>query len=264
MKSVSDPMPINAGITGLTFQIGCIVLVETARRVFGLSKQSKTHAGEEKDVAEETGTLLRFPCRPKWDVPKLTRFGENALSPQLMWKSMKGTNEPLANPWWAFLMFFVISMLTPIAPEYQPPLDPETASFYSFSPPAVVNGIPWWAFKIIVGSILPFSILMIAIYNMPDVFAVDAKKIEEEGIDPDLVELTLQEKNRRTSYDERNMLVYRRRSTISKAMEDIQLAAAQAQVEEDAKVTENRRRMSALVMAMPLEEETLKEISEEA
>lgn len=103
---------------------------------------------------------------------------------------------------------------------------------------------------------------MVAIKNMPDTFAVDAKKIEEEGIDPDLVELTLNEKNKRTSYDERNILVHRRRSTISKTMEEIQLAIAQAKVEEDDKVTENRRRMSALVIAKPLDGENLEEIVE--
>ena len=237
LKSANDSMPINTGITGLTLQIGLIVLTETARRLFGMSMRAKPQVGEEKDTVEETSSFLTYPCRPKWDVPKLTRFGDNALSSQLIWRSMENIKEPLANPWWAFLMFFVISILTPIVPAHQPPLDPKTG-------------------------ILPFAILLIAIKNMPDTFAVDAKKIEEEGIDPDLVELTLNEKNKRTSYDERNILVHRRRSTISKTMEEIQLAIAQAKVEEDDKVTENRRRMSALVIAKPLDGENLEEIVE--
>jgi hypothetical protein len=160
----------------------------------------------------------------------------------------------MSNFWWAFLMFFAISMLTPTSPEHQPPLDPSTGNFYSFSPPAVVNGLPWWAFKIILQSIVPFVILIVSIWNMPNTFAVNAEKIETEGIDPDLVELTLAEKNRRTSYDERNSSIYRHRSTISKTMEDVKMAAALAKAEEDTKLQESRRRMSALVMAKALEE----------
>lgn len=265
-----EPLPINAGITGFTLQIGVIVVLELARRLLGLSKRSsKVQVGNADDITHGTdgGTatdhFLLFPDRPKWDVPKLARFGEHALSPQMIWKSMEDVNEPLSNPWWALLMFIAISMLTPLTPEHQPPLDPATSSFYSFAPPPVVNGIPWWAFKIIIGSIVPFAILMVAVANMPNTFTFDAKKIEEEGIDPDLVELTYHEKNRRTSYDERNVFVYRRRSTISKTMEDFKLAADLVKVKEDEKLADSRRRMSALVMAKPVEEEKPADIKEE-
>jgi hypothetical protein len=268
MKRAYEPMPINAGITGFALQIAFIAFVETTRRLFGLSKRSKTHVDETIGLTRENDEdvkpdSLSFPDRPNWDVPKLARFGEHSLSPKLIWKSMEGVNEPLANPWWALLMFFAISMMTPLVPEHQPPIDPATGSFYSFSPPAVVNGIPWWAFEIIIKSIIPFVILMVAVKNMPNTFAIDADKIEKEGIDVDLVELTLREKNRRTSYDERNTLLYRRRSTISKTMEDVKLAADLAKVQEDEKVRDSRRRMSALVMAKTFEGENLEEILEE-
>jgi hypothetical protein len=77
---------------------------------------------------------------------------------------------------------------------------------------------------------------MVAIKNMPNTFTIDTDKIEKDGIDVDLVELTLREKNRRTSYDERNTLLYRHRSTISTTMEDVNIAADLAKVQEDEKV----------------------------
>jgi hypothetical protein len=147
MKKAYEPVPINAGITGFVLQMGLIAFAELTRRLFGLSKRSKTQVnetigltGENHEDVKSDSSSLSFPDRPKWDFPKLARFGEHPLSPQLIWKSMEGVNEPLANPWWALLMFFAISMLTPPVPEHQPPMDPATGSFYSFSPPAVVNG----------------------------------------------------------------------------------------------------------------------------
>eukprot|EP00804_Cyclotella_cryptica_P007116 CCRYP_014519-RA/>CCRYP_014519-RA protein AED:0.38 eAED:0.38 QI:182/1/1/1/1/1/2/59/302 len=268
LKRENEPMPINAGITGFALQIGCIALVETGRRLLGSSKRSKAQVNEDKkeNDGESSGPSLHFPNRPQWDVPKLSRFGDHALSPQLIWKSMEGVNEPLANLWWAFLMFFSISMLTPGVPEYEPPLDPNSGSFYSFAPPATVNGIPWWAFKIILSGIVPFAILIVATKNMPNKFAVDAETIEKEGIDPDLVELTLREKGRRTSYDERNISVSRRRSTISKAMDEVRMAAEHTKLEEDSETMRSRRRISALVMAnnLALDHEDLGDILEEA
>jgi hypothetical protein len=85
---------------------------------------------------------------------------------------MDGVNEPSANPWWAFLMFVAISILTPTAPEHQPPLEQDSGNFYSFVPPLTVNGIPWWAFKIVLLSIVPFVMLMIVTKNMPKEFNV--------------------------------------------------------------------------------------------
>jgi hypothetical protein len=257
-------------VSQVLFYKGLIAFAELTRRRFGLSKRSKTHMDEiigltgdnDEDVKSDSSSLS-FPNRRKWDFPKLARFGEHPLSPQLIWKSMERVNEPLANPWWALLMFFAISMLTPLVPEHQPPMDPATSSFYSFSPPAVVNGIPWWAFEIIIKSIIPFVILMVAIKNMPNTFTIDTDKIEKDGIDVDLVELTLRKKNRRTSYDERNTLLYRRRSTISKTMEDVKIADDLAKVQADEKVRESRQRMSALVMAKAFEGENLEEILEE-
>ena len=167
---------------------------------------------------------LLYPGRPKWDIPKLGRFGDHALTPKLICESMEGINEPMANPWWVCLMLFAISICTPLTDELSPPLDTsENADSFFVYPPSVVNGLPWWAFKCILLCIVPTVLLLAAIEKMPDEFPIDEKKIEQEGINPDLVEMTREELGRRTSYDERNILIHRRRSTISQEMDKLGL-----------------------------------------
>lgn len=88
MKLANEPLPIDPGVTGFVLQIGLITLVEMTRRLFGLSK--RVESGERKEDDETAAcSLLSFPSRPKWDIPKLERFGENHLAPELIWKSME-------------------------------------------------------------------------------------------------------------------------------------------------------------------------------
>jgi hypothetical protein len=167
---------------------------------------------------------LLYPARPDWDVPRLSRFGERPLTPQLIKSSMEGVDEPLTNSWWLFMLLFVFSMVTPLTAELEPPLDTEgvTGSPYLYAP-SVVNGIPWWAFKTIIMSIVPTAVLLVAINRMPDDFPVDEEKIEREGINVDLVEMTVEEMNKRESYDATNTYIRQRRSSIAETMQELGL-----------------------------------------
>jgi hypothetical protein len=98
--------------------------------------------------------------------------------------------------------------------------------------------------------VIPYIFLLVGIYKSPDVFPVNEKRIETEGIDPDLVELTPKEMGRRSSYDERNVLVHRRRSSIAEAMEELGLKSRY--MEEDnppsTEPTAAQKRLSQLVI----------------
>ena len=165
---------------------------------------------------------LLYPGRPQWDIPKLARFGDRPLTPQLVWKSMEGVREPMASAWWCFLMFVALSIVTPLTAQLQPPLDTEGLTGNTFLyPPPVVNGLPWWAFKSLMMCLLTTLLLLGAIMRMPNDFPINETKIEKEGIDPDIVEMTMEEMNTRTSYDSRNDLIHQRRSSIAQTMEEL-------------------------------------------
>jgi len=162
---------INPGITGFFLQIFLTFLFETVRRFIFKSKleDACTNATE-----KEESTKLHFPLRPKWDIPNNSRFGKHSLTPKAIWKSMEGLNEPLANPWWAFVLFLVISNVTPTAPGSQPPLDESTGAFLYL--PVIYNGLPWWAVQIILKCFIPTIILLVAILRMPTQYPNIGKK----------------------------------------------------------------------------------------
>jgi hypothetical protein len=259
-KTHENPIPINAGITGFCLQLAVTFLLESLRRIAGIK-------GETDKGDEGSETRLLFPDRPAWDIPALGRFGDHTLTPQLLWKSMEGINEPLANPWWAFLMFFTISICTPLTSELEPPLNTSDSDNKFFYPPAIYNGLPWWAFKIIMLCIVPTVLLLAGIYKMPDKFPINEKKIEKDGIEPDLVEMTREEMGRRASYDEQNILIHRRRSSISQTMEELGLTRSELM---EANSSPSQRKLAALVMkssrALDISEalDKVKEVDEHA
>jgi hypothetical protein len=177
---------------------------------------------------------------------------------------MEGINEPLANPWWAFLMFFTISICTPLTAEMEPPMNTSDSDNIFLYPPATYNGLPWWVFKLTLLCIVPTFLLLAGIYKMPNQFPIDEKKIEKDGIEPDLVEMTREEMGCRTSQDEQNILIHRRRSTISETMEELGLKRSELM---EAPSTLSQRRLSALAMksfrTLEISEE-LDEVKEES
>ena len=154
---------------------------------------------------------------------------------------MIGVKEPLKNAWYVGLMFFAISMATPLVPENLPMIDGE-GSFVDNAHD--INGIPWWAFKAILLCTVPYFLLFGAIDMVPSEFPIDEDAIASGGIDPDIVQLTPKEIGRRYSYDERNEFVHRRRSTISAEMKELRLGIKP----EEVALSTKQRRLSAMVV----------------
>lgn len=204
---------MDSGVTGFVLNVTISVSLEAVRRALAGAPK----AGDPK--ADGTRTMqLAYPERPEWDVPKLTRFGEHVLTPQLLWKSMEGVNEAMTSYWFVAYMLFSISMVTPLVAQFEPPINDGVFAYA----PSVIRGLPWWAFKIILLCIMPTIGLLVAIYFYPNEFpTIDEKVIETEGIDPDLVEMTPQEMGRRSAYDETNILIHKRRSSISATMDEL-------------------------------------------
>lgn len=245
LKPNTDSIPISSGVTGFLVQVIAAIALEAIRRLLGGSTQDVTAAPEKKDLAETSMPLI-YENRPSWDVPLLSRFGDAPLTPQLVWKSMEGIAEPLANPWWVAMMLIVISMSTPLTPESEPPLSPSGTNVFLFAP-AIVNGLPWWAFKSILLCIIPTVLLLIAIFKMPDEFPVDERKIETEGIDVNVVELTREEMLKRTSYDESNTSIRHRRSSISQTMDELGIHQ-NSSIDTEFIPTVSQRRLAMLAM----------------
>ena len=136
-------------------------------------------------------------------------------------------------------------MCTPIVPGMEPPLiTSETGQSIFAYEPDVVNGMPWWAFKTTLLCVIPTVLLLVAIMSAPNEFpateeeqivasgddnadvddedAADDDKIKHivhfgnhHHLDASIVEMTKDEMGRRTSYDETNEWIQRRRSSIS-------------------------------------------------
>lgn len=148
-------------------------------------------------------------------------------------------NEPFRNLWYLTLGTFSVVMLTPLVPENEP-VDPEDA--------ASVNGAPWWAFKIIVLSVVPTLITAYTVKLIPSDVTIDDERIFQEGIDPDIVELTAQEAANRASYDAPNLSIRKRRQSVHKQMQELGLEENCA---EKQPLTEEQRRLSSTIRALP-------------
>jgi solute:Na+ symporter, SSS family len=248
LSKVDAPVGIDAGITGFCVQFTVILLLESTRRLLGLGKSAKRSDNSKNKIGDIEVSLL-YPGRPSWDIPKLLRFGDHALTPELLWKSMEGVHEPVTNPWWVFTMFFSMTMVTPWTAEHQPPLDTSGSGNVFLTPPAIVGGLPWWVFKSLMMCTVPTILLFISIFQMPDDFPVDEVKIGTEGIDPDLVELTYKERGQRTSYDEPNASIRQRRSSIMKTMEELGLDGHTHEKRASiVSLNEGQRRLSAMAL----------------
>jgi hypothetical protein len=191
IKPTEDSISVNAGITGLGLQLVISISLEALRRLVLSGKEFEDDKGD-----------LMFPYRPNWDIPARQRFGTCALTPDLLWKMMDGMYEPLTNPWFCWTMFLGISFMTPIVDEGSPSLMEEMA---------VVNGLPWWVFKMLLIGIIPSGLLFVAFSQIPNQFP---EHDPEKTMDPNVMELTREELGHRVKYDSRNVLADRRRKEL--------------------------------------------------
>ena len=103
--------------------------------------------------------------------------------------------------------------------------------------------------------LVPFAIIAASVQNMPSAFPVDKEKIEKEGIDPELVELTLREKGKRTSYDDTNLLIQSRRESISQIVQELGLSVTGAP-----DVSKSQRIIDAMMKAEEVEKTSLSDV----
>eukprot|EP00544_Gedaniella_sp_CCMP2646_P007295 CAMPEP_0202489816 /NCGR_PEP_ID=MMETSP1361-20130828/7426_1 /ASSEMBLY_ACC=CAM_ASM_000849 /TAXON_ID=210615 /ORGANISM="Staurosira complex sp., Strain CCMP2646" /LENGTH=229 /DNA_ID=CAMNT_0049119613 /DNA_START=1070 /DNA_END=1762 /DNA_ORIENTATION=- len=133
-----------------------------------------------------------FTMRPAWDFPKMQRFGRRRLTPSFLWEFMEGIKEPMTNIWACGFLFLVACMLTPLVPENEPPFDEQNGEFV-YEPAPSFNGLPWWAYKIILLGIIPTVALVGMACCLPDSFEPDDEKIMKDGLAPDAVIMTTPE-----------------------------------------------------------------------
>jgi len=170
LKPGLSNLPIHEGVTGFCLNIILIIILEGLRRM--KLKLTSKNTNLNNDDYHETTDLL-YPCRPAWDVPNnLDSFGSKTLTPQSVWKSMEGFYDPMANISWVLLMISSIIFVTPIVAQYQPPIDETTKMFYTNFLPSTFRGLPWWAFKMILLLLIPYSILVATLYKIPNEFPI--------------------------------------------------------------------------------------------
>lgn len=203
--------PINAGIIGVILNV--IFSYSNDYLWFGKQVQS----GDDDDVSKE-----RY--RPSWDIPQFARFGEGPLTFELINKMMGSFPEPMRSVAFNMFFFLSVSVITPLVAEGQPVINADTGEFVS--DPPIVRGIPWWFLKQTLLTVVPYVVLLKLIYDVPNEYEYDEEKIDREGIDVEVLELTPNELNFRVSFDSRNESVLRRRSAISTKMEALGLSTS--------------------------------------
>lgn len=170
LDQVDDAKPVNSGIGGLLVNVVVTLSTEATRRAMNGERADDASKADHavtrpEDEENDHSALLLFADRPNWDIPSLSRFGDHALAPEYIWKSMEGVNEPMANLWWVAFFFFTITMVTPLTPENEPPLSVDGVFAWT---PALIRGLPWWYFKLLVISAMSTLILLFAIYKAPN------------------------------------------------------------------------------------------------
>ncbi|EJK71773.1 hypothetical protein THAOC_06754 [Thalassiosira oceanica] len=219
----TEAKPVDTGITGVLLNVFVSVLAEFL--VFDRSKfmQLVTRKKIKSDDDEKSPSI---PVQtPVWDVPNTKRFGESNLTVSLLNAMMEGFPEPIRSPAYNAMFLLSVSIITPLIAEGQPVISEATNEWVSLPP--TVLGIPWWFFKQILLSILPYAALLKIIWDMPNEYPFNEEKIDSSGMDPALLELTAQEMNFRSSYDAPNESIARRRSTLSSKLEAIGISKSQ-------------------------------------
>ena len=111
-----------------------------------------------KEKTDDEEVPLPSPVqRPEWDVPCGKRFGESKLTSTLLNEAMEGFPEPMKNVFFNIFMFMSVSLITPLVAEGQPVINADTGEFVS--DPPIVRGLPWWYFKQILLTVVPYAVL---------------------------------------------------------------------------------------------------------
>jgi hypothetical protein len=165
-----DALPLSTGVTGMILNVVVALSCELTRRAIpGSSSKFQGSMPSEDDEMEEEQLL--FPDHPSWDIPQLSQFGDKVLSPERVWELMDGLAEPMTNIYWVSFITVLVTFMTPLTAENSPPLADSTVAAETGSPflypPAVINGLPWWVFKLFIIAIIPYLLLLVSISRMP-------------------------------------------------------------------------------------------------
>lgn len=101
-----------------------------------MAKMMTTTDDKEEDLRSQDP----FPDRPQWDKPKVQRFGEHSLSPELLDAMMRGVEEPIRDYKYIFFVILAFTITTPIVAE----LRPSIVDGVFVELPPVVRGVPAW------------------------------------------------------------------------------------------------------------------------
>ena len=95
----------------------------------------------------------------------IDKFGTQPLTGNLIKEWMKDIREPAVEPWFPLLALCLSLMCTPITETDTPPLGDDGQLLW---PPNITNGMPTWAFRVLIALLLATLVLLYAIWIMPD------------------------------------------------------------------------------------------------
>ena len=132
-----DAFKLNPGIAGLLANLGTATLLEAALRL-----------RHRLALGAWCGPVVQ----PGWDAPSTGRFGEAPLDAALLRRIMAGSYEPALQGWFVpFAMMLSLAVL-PLSSAGEPSLGPELDGARPEFAPALVGGVPDWAFKLLLFS----------------------------------------------------------------------------------------------------------------
>jgi Na+/proline symporter len=256
--STMDPLPINAGMTGLTVNIIFVCMFEAIYRCF-LRKKPMDHGKKRDDVTLNTSSRGNLAKRGTEQANAASDDDDAGFSradmnngansnerEQLDRRQRMHPNRPcwdipklarfgqrpltprllnrmmegIPEPFSNWWHILVFFLAVTVSTPLLAELEPAlNEDGQTFdSPPQTVNGLPWWVFKEIIMIMIPYILLGMTLWHMPSKFQFDNRTMTKSGVDLDLIEMTPTEMGRRKSYDEPNRLFNARQFTIRKYM----------------------------------------------
>ena len=132
-----DAFKLNPGIAGLLANLGTAALLEAALRL-----------RHRLALGAWCGPVVQ----PGWDAPSTGRFGEAPLDAALLRRIMAGNYEPALQGWFVPFALMLSLAVLPLSSAGEPALGPELNGTRPDFAPALVGGVPDWAFKLLLFS----------------------------------------------------------------------------------------------------------------
>lgn len=147
-----DAFKFNPGIAGLIANLGTATLLESALRL-----RHKLALGM------WSGPVVQ----PGWDVPSTGRFGEVPLDATLLRRVMAGNYEPALQGWFVPFALMLSLAVLPLSSAGEPALGVELNGTRPDFAPALIGGVPDWAFKLLLFSAVFTGQIFYGILKIP-------------------------------------------------------------------------------------------------